>query len=382
MDVPNGFISADDHVQEHPRVWTDRLSKSKWGERIPHIKLQPDGTECWFVDGHKAPFEWVASVADNTVDVSHMPRRWEDVPSKSYVPAERLKAMDLDKVAYSVLYPTVAGVAGEFFGRLDDPTLELECIRAYNDWLIEEWSHTSKRFVPQCIVPIHPAGTAVKEIKRSVKKGHRGVIYPAIPMHLRQVPHINNSDYDPIWATCQELGVPVCFHAGSSPKVQLPSHPNISSALNAALQAVTRPASAVFDVANVLFSRILLRYPRLNVIFAESTIGWGAFLLEYADHQFEQDRCQGYELKPSEMFKRQCFFTSWYDQVRLPLNRIGAANIMWATNFPFPNSTWPNSWDFIKRCFKGVSEDEQCQILWRNAAKLYGIDDGFGRTAS
>lgn len=67
----------------------------------------------------------------------------------------------------------VAGLAGEAFGRLQDPELELACVQAYNDWLIEEWCAASERFVPQCIVPIWPAEATVAEIKRAVAKGHR-----------------------------------------------------------------------------------------------------------------------------------------------------------------------------------------------------------------
>ena len=36
MELTYGFISVDDHVQEHPDVWTQRLA-SKWGDRIPRL---------------------------------------------------------------------------------------------------------------------------------------------------------------------------------------------------------------------------------------------------------------------------------------------------------------------------------------------------------
>jgi predicted TIM-barrel fold metal-dependent hydrolase len=301
-----------------------------------------------------------------------VPARWEDVPQASYVPAERVKAMNADGVDFTVLYPTLAGFSGETFAALTDPDLGLACAQAYNDWLLEEWANISDRFIPQCIVPISPVGATVAEIKRAVAKGHRGVVFPAVPMHLRGVPHINGPEYDPVWATCQDFDIPVCFHAGSSRELQFPLAPTLSPELAAALQAVTRPASAVFDLVNILFSRILLRFPNLKVVFAESTIGWGSFLLEYADHQYEQDRCK-YELKPSEMFKRQCFLTTWYDSVAAHARHIGASHIMWATNFPMANSTWPDSQSFIKKCFEGMSEKETSQILWGNAAKLYKI---------
>ena len=231
MELKYGLISVDEHVQERPEVWTHRMSRSKWGDRIPHVERQPDGTECWVLDGEKLPLAGVASAGAAMADRSLEPQRWEDVPRSAYVPTERLKAMDSDGVDYSVLYPTVAGLAGETFGRIQDEELELACVQAYNDWLIEEWASASDRFVPQCIVPISPTTATVNEIKRSVEKGHKGVVFPAVPMHLRDVPHINEPDYDPIWATCQELEVPVCFHSGSSTQLQLPPYSGLSAQL-------------------------------------------------------------------------------------------------------------------------------------------------------
>jgi predicted TIM-barrel fold metal-dependent hydrolase len=366
------FISTVDHVVEHPEVWTQRLSKSKWGDRIPHIKHSSDECDAWVVDGRSAPLSECAHVGAVMSDRADAPKRWEDVPQSAYLPAERLRAMDTDGVACSVLYPTLAGFSGEKFGALADPELALACVQAYNDWLAQEWAGASDRFIPQCLSPIWPVGAAVVEIERSVRKGHKGVVFPAVPMHLLEVPHINSPEYDPIWATCQDLDIPLCFHAGSSTKLQFPVAPALSPELAAAMHAVTRTASAVFDLVNVLFSRILLRFPRLKVVFAESTIGWGTFLLEYADHQYEQDHCD-YELKPSEMFRRQCYLTAWYDPANINARHIGTDRIMWATNFPMANSTWPDSQAFVEKCMARMSEDQRKQILWENAAKLYKL---------
>ena len=373
MEMKKGFISVDDHVQEQPDVWTERLSKAKWGNRIPHIEKQADGTENWVVDGRKLPLGGVASAGAAMRDRTEEPQCWQDVPKVAYDPMERLKAMDTDGVDYSVLYPTVAGVAGETFGRLTDPDFELACVQAYNDWLIEEWANRSERFIPQCIVPIYPMEATVAEIKRSVKKGHRGVIYPAVPMELRDVPHINEAVYDQLWATCQDLGVPICFHAGSSEALQVPPYKGYSPALVGAFRAITRPMSTVSVLVNLWISRILLRFPDLKVIFGESGLGWGAYILEYTDFQFKGDGLhRSYDLTPSEMFKRQCYLVGWYDRASIRTRRyIGTENILWATNFPLATSTWPKSGDTISRCFRDVPDDVRQKILWGNAAPLY-----------
>ena len=376
MTVNDFFISVDDHVQEHPEVWTQRLSRSKWGDRIPRLAKNSDGVERWVVDGREIPLAGVADCGAAMPDRTVNPQCWADVPPSIYDPKERLKVMDGAGIDYAVLYPTVAGSGGQNFGRIEDAELELACVQAYNDWLLEEWASVSDRFIPQCITPLFPVDTAVKEIRRAVKNGHRGVIYPSVPMELRDVPHINDSIYDPLWATCQELAVPICFHAGASSAIQIPAYEGYSPTIAAAFQAITRPASTVSVLVNLLISKILMRFPHLKVVLAESGLGWGAYLLEYTDFQATGDQLpqNGYDLMPSEMFKRQCYLVGWYDRASLRVrNYIGTENILWSTQFPSATSTWPDTKEALARSFEGVDINDRQKILWENAAKLYKI---------
>ncbi|HEX2932750.1 MAG TPA: amidohydrolase family protein, partial [Candidatus Binatia bacterium] len=329
MELKYGLISADDHVQEHPKVWTARMSRQKWGDRIPHVARMADGNDAWMVNGQRLSLPGVAVAGAAMADRVREPQRWDQVPRSVFSAPERLEAMDADGVDYSILYPSVSGLAAETFGKLDDADLELACVEAYNDWLIEEWADVSPRFVPQCIAPIWPMERTVAEIKRAVSKGHKGVIYPASPMEFRAVPHINEPDYDSLWATCQDLGVPLCFHAGGSAKIQMRPGDGFNAAVAAAFGDVVRSVSSIAVVANFLLARVLDRFPKLKVVFAESSIGWGAYEIEYADYQSAADGLpsEGYNLKPSELFQRQCYFTCWYDRASLRArNYLGSAN--------------------------------------------------------
>jgi uncharacterized protein len=376
MTMKHRFISADEHVQEHPEVWTKRMSRAKWAERIPHVERNSKGVERWFVDGREIGLAGVADCGAAMAERTQNPQRWADVPAAVYDPKQRLKAMDAAGIDYAVLYPTVAGVGGQSFGRIADRELELACVQAYNDWLLEEWGGASERFIPQCITPLDPIDAVVEEIRRCVANGHRGVIYPSIPMELRDVPHINDAVYDPIWATCQELAVPICFHAGASSQIQIPAYEGYSPALAAAVQSITRPASSVSVLVNLLISKILMRFPQLKVVLAESGLGWGAYLLEYTDFQATGDQLpqNGYDLMPSELFKRQCYLVGWYDKASLRVRRyVGTENILWSSQFPQATSTWPRTKESLTRSFEGVDEADQQKILWENAAKLYKI---------
>lgn len=361
MDLKYKAISADDHVCEHPEVWTKRMSEQKWGERVPHIESQADGSRRWLVD--RKPIEQPSM-------------RFVDTAPAVERPEERLKAMDQDGIDFSVLYPSMSGMSGECFGRLDDLELETACVQAYNDWLIEEWVTLSPRFVAQCIVPIWPMERTVAEIRRAVKAGHKGVIYPASPMELKNVPHINEPDYDPLWSVCQELNVPLCFHSGASPRIQMRPDKNFSPATARAFSSIVRSVSSIAVLANFLFSKVLYRFPNLKVVFAESSLGWVAYEMEYADYQSAADGLsqEGYSLKPSELFQRQCYFTCWYDRESLRVRRyVGSGNILWSTNFPLETSTWPATHQHLDSALAGMPEEEQRQIRWENVAKLYSL---------
>ena len=369
------LISADDHVQEPPDLWTARLSKTRFGDRIPRLERTAEGTERWVVDGQVLldghPARAGALMPDRNIE----PTRWDEVPPAAYRPSERLKVMDAAGVDYSVLYPTVAGMAGEAFGKLQDPELELACVQAYNDWLVEEWAGASDRFIPQYIVPIWPAEATVAEIRRAVEMGHRGVIFPPVPMDLRDVPHVAGPEYDAVWAVCEELDVPLCFHAGSSPGLQYAGARELNPVLAEALDAVTKPVSSVFVLSLLLFSRMLLRHSKLRVVFAESALSWGMLYLEWADHQFEHDGLarEGYELTPSQMFHRQCYLNAWFDEVAPFAPYVGIGSILWSTNLPLATSTWPGTQETIERCFRGVSEEDTKKVLWESAAGLYRV---------
>jgi len=112
------------------------------------------------------------------------------------------------------------------------------------------------------------------------------------------------------------------------------------------------------------------------VVLAESGLGWGAYLLEYTDYQAKGDQLpqNGYDLMPSELFRRQCYLVGWYDQASLRVRRyIGAENILWSSQFPLATSTWPDTKEALAKSFDGVDEGDRKKILWENAARLYKI---------
>jgi predicted TIM-barrel fold metal-dependent hydrolase len=377
MQSPVRIISADDHVIEHARVWTSRLSRARWGDRIPHVERAADGSDYWLIDGRKIPLLGSGSAAALMPERAE-PRTWEELPAAAFDPAARLKAMDASGAEYSVLYPSVAGIGGENFAGIDDAELERDCVRAYNDWLLEEWAGASPRLVPQCIVPISTANAAVEEVRRAVAAGHRGVIFPPAADQLRRVPHINDPAWDGLWTTCEELQVPICFHAGSLPSLELTPYEYYPGVIKAALHDISRPACAVGFLANLLMSHILERHPALIVIFGESSLGWVDFVIETVEHnvrQFGAGRVK-FEVPPRELLKSQCRFVGWYDDLNLRLvcDRFGADCILWALNFPNASSQYPDdATAFNERRLRHLNEQDRRKVTWENAARLYHL---------
>jgi predicted TIM-barrel fold metal-dependent hydrolase len=303
-------------------------------------------------------------------------KAWSDVPRAAYDATERLACMDEDGVAAEVLFPQAAGFGGgPFVSSKGDPELRLACVRAYNDYLIEEWSDVSPRFVSQCLVPIWDVDLAVSEVERAHALGHRALVWTAAPQRFG-FPHFNDRYWDPLWATLEERSMPVSLHIGSA---GLPGDDwdGWTPMKRVSVRSVAAITSNVQVMSNLIFSGVLERFPGLRFISVESGLGWVPYLLETADHQYEAQHLwdEGMTIRPSEYFKRQCYVNFWYEASGIQQReRIGVENILWEADFPHPTSTYPHSRKAIEESLAGVPPDEQALMLHDNAARLFQID--------
>ncbi|MBM4296574.1 MAG: hypothetical protein FJ143_02420 [Deltaproteobacteria bacterium] len=170
--------------------------------------------------------------------------------------------------------------------------------------------------------------------------------------------------------------MPLCFHAGGSARIQMRPGDRFAPVVAEAFSDVVRSVSSVAVLANFLLARVLDRFPKLKVVFAESSIGWGAYEIEYADYQAAADGLpsEGYALKPSELFQRQCYFTCWYDRQSVRARKyLSNENILWSSHFPLATSSWPETRRQVELSFAGVPEEEKQLMQWENAARLYSL---------
>src|SRR5215470_17921501 len=154
MEIKYGLISADSHVVTDRNAFVERMSKARWGDRIPQVvEVEDNGHRVhrWVVNGKPLRGRGVCNCPAIMGDPlrNSYPQRWEDVPAKGHVPHERLKALDADGIDGEVLFPNDPSS----FHQYGDPDFELACVRAYNDSM-SEWRSQSDRFIPLAMVPL------------------------------------------------------------------------------------------------------------------------------------------------------------------------------------------------------------------------------------
>ncbi|MBM3340885.1 MAG: amidohydrolase [Betaproteobacteria bacterium] len=387
MQIKHGLISCDSHAQLDKDAWTKRMSKAKFGDAIPQIRdttsrehmihASDKPVQRWFVNGKVVGERGTVNCPTAMGDPMRKtyPQRWEEVPVFVYDPAERLKALDRDGIDAEVLFPNDPVQSAAFLQ--GDAEFELACVQAYNDGLAE-YTQVSDRYIPLALIPyMSDIDAAVKETERAVKNGHRGITMVAEPSMVRkQFKHFNDPWWDPLWACCQSLNVPVHWHAGAGIALRVPRWKGYTANQGQAMGPAGGFSVQAQFIPNLIFSGVLDRYPKLNWVCAETGIGWVNYMLETCDHEWERRHLwtQGILTRPSELFQRQIYVDFWYERAGIELrHKIGMKNIMWESDFPHSTSTYPESRAFIDRTLQGVPKAERDQLAYGNAMRLYNL---------
>lgn len=221
--------------------------------------MDPDGppTDWWIYEDLKFPYKRnIAAVGFDRDDMTLEGITRAEMRPGCWDPAERLKDMDLNHVEASLCFPTFPRFCGQTFAEAHDKEVALACVRAYNDWMVEEWCGDSGgRLIPLCIIPLWDIGLAVAEIKRNAARGVRAVTFSEIPTYLG-LPSIHTGYWDPFFAVCQETGTVVNMHIGSSSQM-----PAASPDAPPAVQASLSFNNAMASMMDFLFSGVLVKFP-------------------------------------------------------------------------------------------------------------------------
>lgn len=375
------IVSVDDHLIEHPRVWQDRLSKADQ-EKGPRI-VDVDGKHLWHYDGMVAPTIGLNAVAGKPVEEWGMdPVRYEDMIPGCYDPVERLKDMDTDGVDATLAFPSFPGFAGGVFHRAPDKDLALKCVRAWNDFNVEEWCATDPaRLIPMAILPTWDVELCAEEVRRTASMGARTVTFPDSPVPLG-LPSFHNAHWNPLWEACEETEMPISLHFGSSAYVPGFSFMQTQATNNMKLPeapfavAITLFSSnLMWSAVDLMFSGILQKYPKLQFSLAEGGIGWVPYILERADFVWERHRHYmkniDFDTRPSDLFRKHFWGCFIDDEVGVEnRHKVGIDRIMLEIDYPHSDSNWPNSRKRAAEVLADVPDDEVARITETNARTM------------
>jgi uncharacterized protein len=381
------IIDSDTHVIEPADLWTSRLSTDKWGTLVPHVRWD-DATaeEVWYFGDKKIYAAGLAAGARWHEYPPDHPRRLSDADPRCYDAKRRLEHMDEYGVLAQVLYPNI-GVfqVNEYIGMKADPQLVLECVKAYNDFLVDFSAIAPTRYIPLMTVPFWNLDAAITELHRGQAIGHKGVVFPA-RMEDFNLPPLSSPHWDPFWSEVQEMDLSINFHIGSG-NIPMFGTDNAGKHLNYAWTGSMLFFLNANAITSLIFGGVCQRFPRLKFVSVESGVGWVPFLLEGMDWQFHNSGAHiehpELELLPSEYFARQIYSCFWFERAsaRAAIEQLGAEHVMFETDFPHSTGITPGPAsaalaprDHLRIALAGMSDDSIRKVLHDNAAALYHLD--------
>ncbi len=386
LDIPTkpygtlDLISADDHIIEPGHVWTSR-APAKLKERAPKVVVSDDGTEMWKVEDRLTPNIGLSTMAGRSYEeFTVKAQNFKDMRPGCYDAQERIKDLDLDGVKISFCFPAVPGLGGESFMNIKDVELRDWAISAYNDYLIDEFQPVAPgRLMGLGILPLTEPEKAVAELRRIAKQGIKGLTIPFwLHESVEGAKPLVDSVYDPIWTACEELDMPINLHIAAGRGAGGASA--LSSGIPGMAEAfVTSAPLTNFDIlCQIIWTGMLDRHPKLQVISSEGGIGWVPYFLERSDYTYEKHRYwthSSLKQKPSEFFRRQCYVCFIHDEAGVfARHLIGVDNLMWESDYPHTDTTWPFSHDWVEKSMPGIPAEERQKITYGNAARVYNLN--------
>ena len=356
-------ISADSHVSEPPDLFTSYIDPA-FRSRAPRL-IRDGNADKWQMEGVPLRSIGLQTAAGKPSKDLSVDALYEDGPRGGWDPKARIQDMELDGVDAEVLYTSLFPLY-----RLPDWEYQMACVRAYNDWLADMCGTCADRLFGIAVVPLDHVEDAVVELRRVAKKGLRGVVVCSSPPGDRP---FSDPSFDPFWAEAAELRMPVSLHMFSAGSVRRPS------TIDGMAFDATAPMEIQEALATLISGGVPERYPELKLVSVEAGIGWIPTFLDRMDRYFERHYLRAPDrpklaMRPSEYFRRQMFATFMVDRPGVETrHHIGVGNIMWSSDYPHSNSTWPESRNVIDSQFGDVPEEDRRRVVCDNAVGLYRL---------
>ena len=357
--IDHPLISADDHLDLEaiaPNMFVDRVPAAL-RDRVPHVVPSDEGN-VWMLEGKILG-------PSGRRPAGRVDR--EPLGLRPGEPQGRMELMDRDGVQTHIIFGPPTG-----FNFAGDSEVRIACHQAYNDHMLDFDAANPKRLLTLAMIPGRSSEEATAELLRCARAGHRGVLLPLYETDFLPF----GPDWDSFWSVANETRIPVNFHLGGG-----------SMRIKSKLKSWTMPAMVSIiamamgeALATLIFSGTFDRFPDLRVVFGESGIGWVPYHVNRMDACCRKynSKSEDVQLKrlPSEYYGSNVLHTYEEDDLGLALiDVIGADSVMWASDFPHGDSTWPNSRKIVEEsALAKFDAESRRKILYGNAAKLYGLD--------
>jgi predicted TIM-barrel fold metal-dependent hydrolase len=372
--MPNTLISADSHIVEPGNLWTERLDH-EFREDALRAEKSPRNGHWYFVGagmpgGTDLTHATSPGLSNDEVDAK-VAREDPGAPSPtSPPPAQRLLDLWRDHTVADVLYSTCAF---ELY-HVADPRMKAACFRVYNDWIAEFCSADRTRLIGAGLLSLDDFDEAERELRRCMGLGLRSVMIPARPPEGST---FANEGYERLWTAAEEAGVVIAMHVNTGQLNQTSLRENFANVLYYDLSAQEELKRSI---AELVAAGVFQRHPSLKLIAAEGGFDFAAALGAKMDKAYKRWHARWDRPAsplPSELFGENLFFTFIEDPVGLLTLPSGIErSVMWSSDYPHRNSTWPKSAERIAEDFGRAQVPAAAAdlILGQNVARVYGID--------
>jgi predicted TIM-barrel fold metal-dependent hydrolase len=372
------MVSSDSHIVEPPDLWTGQ--GVALGDRMPRVVSEPDG-EWWYVDGRKT-MSFLGTQAGDRFEIDNADLQtsatFDQVRPAAYDPARYIAENETDGIWGSVIYPSQGLV---LFG-VPVTDVVTAAMKGYNDWLAEFCSHDTRRLKGLAMINVDDVDDAVAELTRARSMGLCGAMVTVLPPKWAP---FRSDIYDPFWAAAQDLAMPLSLHVGTDRGDSRVGYSSFTlDVKNVAPAAfVNKDYQIRQTLADLIFSGVFERFPRLRVGTVEHELSWIPFFLDQMDYTYTQRPPRGPEWKrfrdpqalPSDLFRSNVFASFQEDNVALRVRDvIGISTMLWGSDYPHTESTFPRSTAILARILDGVPADEVFKIVSGNCTELYGFD--------
>lgn len=369
-------MSADCHMDLFylPQdAFTARMA-ARWGEAIPRV-VERDGQQIWVSNGQMLSV-WGVYGPGMTAG-----KRGRILVQEGFAagrarasdPVQRRADQERDGIAAEIIYG-ILGISRGLLGGtgIREPGLLSAVYRAYNEYIAEFNRSAPDSYFGLGCLPNHDAQAAADEVRYCASLGLKGAtIVPwgaAMPLWHEM--------WEPLWAAAEALDVVITFHVFEGGAATVGSAVNLKHPVSAGAWTTVAPMQLDEILASVILAGVCERHPALRLVLGESGIGWIPYLLERLDDTWEErltDDCP-LSMLPSEYFKRQICATFQKDHHGVAaMARIAPDNVMWGSDYPHRDGTWPFSPKVIEEQFHDVDETIARKMLWDNVRRVYRI---------